>query len=123
MTEYGREELPWVGCDLDQTLAKYEPGDYMKYGPSYIGPPIPKMVERIKRHLANGDRVKIMTARLDPNNDEPREVTIRRIQDWCEIHIGERLEVTDRKDFKMILLYDDRARQIIANTGIIVSAE
>lgn len=39
------------------------------------------------------------------------------IQDWCEEHIGVRLEVTDRKDFGMTELWDDRAVQIIPNTG------
>jgi hypothetical protein len=113
----------YYAFDLDQTLAEYHPGDYQKYGPSYIGPPIPRMVARVQWHLAQGHNVRILTARLDERNDEPREVTIQRIQDWCEEHIGVRLEVTDKKDFDMILLYDDRARQVIANTGIIVSAE
>jgi hypothetical protein len=40
---------------------------------------------------------------------------------WCQKHIGQRLEVTCTKDYGMIELWDDRAVQVVANTGITVS--
>lgn len=39
------------------------------------------------------------------------------IKAWCLEHLGQELEVTCSKDYGMILLYDDRAVQIIPNTG------
>lgn len=40
------------------------------------------------------------------------------IQDWLENECGlPRLEVTCKKDFEMIELWDDRCRQIKSNTG------
>jgi hypothetical protein len=44
------------------------------------------------------------------------------IQDWCEKHIGRRLEVTCQKDFAMIELWDDRCVQVVCNTGKRVDA-
>ena len=43
---------------------------------------------------------------------------IEKIQDWTQKHIGERLEVTNQKDYSMVELWDDRAIQVIPNKGI-----
>lgn len=107
----------WVGVDLDGTLAYY--GEHSTT--QYIGSPIPEMVERVKALLANGVTVKIFTARvsahgLDDMHGGKIDI-ITPIQDWCEKHIGKRLEVTNVKDFGMIELYDDRAVEVITNTG------
>lgn len=102
----------YIAVDLDGTLAVYNGWK----GVDHIGPPVPRMVEIIKKHLAQGDTVKIFTARLC----DGLESTRIRIEDWSEEHIGQRLEVTNIKDYSMILLYDDRCRQVIINTGIIV---
>lgn len=48
----------WIGVDLDATLAEY----YGYQGPIHIGPPVPKMLQRVKEWLAAGITVKIMTA-------------------------------------------------------------
>ena len=48
----------WIGVDLDGTLAEY--GEFK--GLYVIGDPIPKMVERVQRWLAEGWEVCIMTA-------------------------------------------------------------
>lgn len=116
----------WIGVDLDGTLARYAPGDY---DPLVVGEPIPLMVERVKKLLARGQRVKIFTARVDGGSTALamgnaagvlyRDVErIRKvIQDWCEEHLGVRLEVTNQKDYGMIELWDDRARRVELNTG------
>jgi hypothetical protein len=58
-----------------------------------------------------GWNVKIMTARAyDP-------VALVAIRKWCKKHIGQELEITDRKDFHMIALFDDRAVAVEKNTG------
>lgn len=99
----------WIGVDLDGTLAKY---DGWK-GPGFIGEPVPAMVERVKRWLAEGKEVRIFTARVYMDNGSQKAF----IQDWCEQHIGQRLEVTNVKDYGMIEIWDDRAVQVEFNTG------
>lgn len=39
------------------------------------------------------------------------------IENWCLKHIGKKLPVTNIKDFGMIELWDDRAVQVVPNTG------
>ena len=97
----------WIGVDLDGTLAHYDSKQYPA-----IGDPIPAMVRRVKKWLSIGINVKIVTARA------AEEQEIGRIRNWCHKHIGEPLTVTNMKDFEMIELWDDRAVQIIPNTGI-----
>lgn len=100
----------WIGFDLDGSLAHYDNW----VGWQHIGDPLPASVQRVKEFLAQGIKVKIFTARVcdDPNGEIERV-----IQDWCEEHIGVRLEVTNKKDYGMYKLYDDRAVQLIPNTG------
>lgn len=104
----------WYGCDLDGTLALY---DGWK-GEKHIGQPIPRMVARIKEHLARGEEVKIMTARVSSEDPEEVAFNTKVIQAYCLEHIGQILEVTCKKDYRMIGLYDDRAIQVVPNTGI-----
>jgi len=106
----------WWAVDLDGTLAFYD-----GYKGEVIGAPIPQMVDRVKRWIAKGRTVKIMTARVGRHPDSTSEdvARIRKIiEDWTEEHIGTRLEVTNEKDYKMVELWDDRAVGVIPNTGI-----
>lgn len=97
----------WVGFDLDGTLARYDGWS----GGNHIGAPIAPMIERVKDYIARGVEVRIVTARAGLPEQVPP------IVEWCLRHIGQALEVTDRKDFGMILLYDDRAAAVEFNTG------
>jgi hypothetical protein len=118
----------WIGVDLDGTLAHYDGWQ----GIGHIGAPIAPMVERVKRWLAAGENVKIFTARVDggevaigmgdQNGVAHRDIPLVRayIEAWCVEHIGVVLPVTNVKDYGMIELYDDRAVQVIANTGTLV---
>lgn len=118
--------MSWIGVDLDGTLATYNSGDYHRYGPTYIGEPIPEMVQRVKNWLADGREVRIMTARVvDPYtykhlSDDAKtfhnEITDA-IAIWCNKHIGQELDITCVKDYQMIELWDDRAVAIESNTG------
>ena len=122
------ESAGWVGVDLDGTLAVWD--EYR--GAHHIGAPIPKMVERVKRWLAAGMDVRIVTARVDggevalamgnPNGADFRDVeAIRRhIERWCREHLGAILPVTDRKDYGMLALWDNIAIRVETNTGEIV---
>jgi hypothetical protein len=106
---------PWIGVDLDGTLARTDGST------DGIGDPIPEMVERVRAWLANGIVVKIVTARigsLDKDNDRDEIKAVRlAIRNWCEKHVGSRLEVTGSKDYGMLILYDDRAVQVKTNSG------
>lgn len=105
---------PWVGVDLDGTLAVY---DGWK-GEEQIGPPIQSMVDRIKAWLSEGKRVKIFTARA---YGRPQIALV--IQRWLMEEAGlPALEVTCVKDFGMIELWDDRCIQVEFNTGMPVLA-
>jgi hypothetical protein len=106
--------MGWIGVDLDGTLAEYHGWDASNPG---IGPPIPAMVERVKQWLVEGKHVKIMTARV--GHDHAGMAFVKEdIQQWCEQHIGQRLEVTCIKDFAMIELWDDRAVRVVPNQGV-----
>ena len=43
--------------------------------------------------------------------------TRRAIEMWCKRHLGQILPVTFEKDWDMVLLLDDRARQVERDTG------
>ncbi len=101
----------WIAVDLDGTLAHYEGWQ----GEDHIGAPIPVMVERVKRWLAEGYEVRIFTARMF--RESSRESRERLIKAWTLEHIGVELQPTCIKDFDMIELWDDRAVQVVPNTG------
>lgn len=100
-------KTPWIGVDLDGTLAQYSGFK----GPEHIGDPIPEMVTRIKQWLTEGKTVKIFTARACVQEH------IVYVEDWVEKHIGVKLEVTNIKDYSMIQLWDDRAVRVKFNEG------
>lgn len=118
----------WIGVDLDGTLAVYDGWN----GPEHIGEPVPEMLTRVLAWLRDGIDVRIFTARIYPLPpafpDRPVPVqegereseafrSLCAIGDWCEKHVGRRLPVTSTKDYGMIELWDDRAVQVIPNTG------
>lgn len=104
----------WIGVDLDGTLAVEEE---IWRGEEYIGEPIPEMVDRVKTWIAEGKNVKIFTARMDPRNRIGADNIRKLIEAWCLEHIGTVLPVTNMKEYGMIELWDDRAIQILKNTG------
>jgi hypothetical protein len=101
----------WIGVDFDGTLA------------TDIGSiPIPAMVNRVKRWLSLGIEVRIVTARVASNPvDEWDYLHIGKEKDflnaWCLEHIGATLPITAQKDYRMYQLWDDRAVQVIKDTG------
>jgi hypothetical protein len=110
----------WIGVDLDKTLA-FDDG---WRGPGHVGAPIGPMVFRLRQLIADGWTVKIFTARVW-HDGTPERIALanegrRAIEEWCERHIGTRLEVTNVKDTKMAALYDDRAIQVEPNTGRLI---
>lgn len=103
----------WIGVDLDGTLSWYGHGSSI----AEIGAPVVPMMERVKKLLAEGRRIKIFTARAA----DPEQLVL--IQQWLRCHGLPPLEITNAKDFNMIRLYDDRCVQVELNTGRIIAED
>jgi hypothetical protein len=105
--------MPWIGVDLDETLAYYTTWE----GPDKIGEPIPKMLLRVKQWLSFGYDVRIFTARVSLPAEE--QIARKAIEEWCEKHIGQVLPITCKKDLSMLELWDNRVVYVQSNTGIV----
>jgi len=70
------------------------------------------MLNRVLHWINSGRTVKIFTARAGDNMEEER------IHQWCLLHGLPKLEITNRKDYRMIALWDDRAVGVVTNLGI-----
>lgn len=102
-----RDTDGWIGVDLDGTLASN-----VKHGDA-IGEPIPAMVDRVKLWLSEGQDVRLFTARA--YEMEARQ--LHALNAWMREHLGEELPITCEKDPDLREIWDDRAIQIITNTG------
>jgi hydroxymethylpyrimidine pyrophosphatase-like HAD family hydrolase len=97
----------YIAVDFDGTLATDETGD-----------PIPAMVERIKRWREKGIPVRILTARVASKMPEEERLGNKTfIENWCQAVFGEVFPVTAEKDYQMYQLWDDRAVQVVKDTG------
>ena len=109
-------DSPWIGVDLDGTLAHYDEWR----GIEHIGPPIEAMRLRVRQWLAEGQEVRILTARVGPQrHDVPHTIAeiTGHIEEWCLTHLGQKLRVTSQKDYCMVEFWDDRCVQVVPNTG------
>jgi hypothetical protein len=109
---------PWYGFDLDGTLAKY---DGYK-GHTHIGEPIPAVVELVFKYIAEGKIVKIFTARASEQDPKRRLEILEAIARWSWDVFDVSLPVTCIKDYGMVLLFDDRCKQVIPNTGVLMES-
>lgn len=118
---------PWIGVDLDGTLAYYD--KWVAW--NVIGPVIPAMSHRISCWIEEDKLVKIFTARVAferdtcyvTNTSFSRADITRVIQDWLVANGLPRLDVTHEKNFQMVELWDDRAVQVVPNTGRTLAEE
>lgn len=101
------EDKPWIGVDLDGTLAYYDGWR----GIEHIGEPIEPMRHKVLEMIRGNYRIKIFTARARDTE------AIKHIEEWCIKHLGTKLEVTNVKDYSMIELWDDRAIRVQFNQG------
>ena len=105
-------QLPWVGFDLDGTLAD----ERTRNGMGTVGDPIPSMIDLVRYYLAKCVKVKIFTARANDPEQHPI------IREWLrQVGLPEDLEITATKDYAMIQSYDDRMFQVERNTGRIIT--
>ncbi len=123
MKTFSNGNKGWIGVDLDGTFAHY---DHWR-GPGHIGAPIPLMLTRIRTWLEEGQEVCIFTARVTGGEDamDQDEIAVARatIEAYCLEHLGQALPITATKDYRMIELWDDRAIQVIPNTGQTIADE
>lgn len=96
-----------IAVDLDGTLAEYDKWR----GIDHIGEPVPLMAARVHQWLKEGIHVVIFTARASTPEAVPY------INAWTKKHFGKSLPVTNKKTFDIIEMWDDRAVQVIPNTG------
>jgi ribonuclease J len=101
----------WIGVDLDGTLAYY---DGIWRGVEHIGEPIKPMIDFVKDLISQNKKIKIFTARAK----NPK--TIPYIHEWLDEQGLPRFDITNEKDFGMIMLYDDRCMQVVTNSGEII---
>jgi len=86
-------------------------------GIEHIGEPIKPMIKFAKYLVSQGKKIKIFTARAK-NRD-----TISYIHKWLKENGLPEFEVTNEKDFGMIMLYDDRCKQVVTNSGKIIKKD
>lgn len=108
-------DKPWVGYDLDGTLAEHSDKPM-----PFIGPPVPAMVEHLLQTVASGKEVRIFTARASTPDFNTYALHRRIIDAWCTLNLGRTFEITCVKDIHMEALYDDRAFHVVPNTGRII---
>lgn len=114
---HGAKGEPWIGFDLDGTLAEYKDWE----GIDHIGEPIKPMCDLIKKFNAENKKVKIVTARVAPlDGDNTREKARGYIKEWCKKNLGFVPKITHEKDALMVTLYDDRCQQVIPNKGVCI---
>ena len=101
--------MGWIGVDLDGTLADMSRPPVL----GNIGPPVEKMVVRIRTWIEAGKEVRIVTARVA---NGPEQVPM--IAAWLHAFVTDKnLMITAFKDYGMEELWDDLAVQVIRNTG------
>jgi len=102
----------WIGVDLDGTLAVLDENT----GSGVIGRPVWRMLTRVKRMVAAGEKVKIFTARAGT----PEEIPV--IRNWLKDNgLPPNLEITNRKDYAMLEYWDDSCVLVERNTGRILA--
>jgi hypothetical protein len=107
----------WIGVDLDGTLAEWND----QTSSFCIGPPVPAMVDRVKKWIDAGRLVKIVTARVGVNDGVDVAVQREAIRTWLNAHLGRayanQIEITSQKDLGMLALWDDLAVTVEVNSG------
>lgn len=110
MTDKGPLNKGWVGFDFDGTLCQFPYPDGLPYGPNQ-----PKMVGILRNFIAAGAAVKIVTARAsDP-------YTRASVNDWLRKNDFPAIPITDKKDWTMLALFDDRAITVDPITGEVMT--
>lgn len=112
--------LAWA-IDFDGSLAHY---DHFR-GVDHLGDAVPEAVHKVQEARKRGEQVWIHTARISPSDDS-FEQGIDATQgfvllaQWCLQNIGELLPITNIKNRRWKFMMDDRGRELIPNTGVML---
>ena len=144
---HGQSGTGWYGFDLDGTLAVYDKWEGIDHIGEPVKPmvdlikkmhgegkvvkiltarvaPRPNPETKPNPHLTDQDVYRA----VGKENEEKYRAIYRShnwgasefIADWCLKNLGFLPEITHRKDHLMLELYDDRVKQVVPNTGILV---
>ena len=104
--------------DFDGTLATSPPRGH---DPGFTGEPVWPIVLRVRRWLAQGRQIKIISARASQVSDtypaEDRESAIAAVRAWTLEHLGEELDVVNEKTHDTYCLLDNIAVSVEEDTG------
>jgi hypothetical protein len=101
-----------LAVDLDGTLAKKE----HPFNPYSVGEPVQPVLQHLLNEKAKGRSISILTARASSNDPGLR----RAVRTWLDRHGLEGVHITSQKTPDMVEIIDDRARQVIPDTGRVV---
>jgi hypothetical protein len=113
-----KKENTIKAVDLDGTLAK----QLIPHNPKVAGPPIPKMLQLVKRWLKAGETVVIFTSRVSPSTHNIVEIRYARklITAWCREYLGTTLAITSDKNPRFEI-WDNKAHRVETNTGRVLA--
>jgi len=104
-----KEKQKTYYIDFDGTIAYYDPNG----NSGDIGEPIPGMLDKINNWIKQGIKIKIFTGRANiPESIKPMKL-------WLKLNGFPELEITNTKGIDHDLILDDKAREVIFNTGVI----
>ena len=114
MAQQGKQRA--IAVDFDGTLVIEVP-------PPAIGKPVEEMVKKVKDELAQGTQVFIFSARVNPDGHNYEAAlaateAVLIIADFCREQFNMLLPITHEKLSIYDAIYDDKAIQIIKNTGV-----
>lgn len=113
MAKY-RKNARTFAVDFDGTLAVYD--GYKGVG--VYGPPVPRMMARVQKWLADGHEVVIFTSRLSRKFPRKKQNGEREaIEKWLLDNGLPLLEITANKHPRFTEIWDDRAIWVSRNSG------
>lgn len=106
-----------IAVDFDGTLADDSRVKYPE-----CGPPVWRMVERVRRWIAEGHEVVLFTARLAEKDVHRERDQVKRLTEWLDLYgihntDGTVIAMTAWKLPKFDEFWDDKAVAVIRNTG------
>ena len=138
--------MPWTGYDLDGTLARWD-GDVTTIGTpiprmvarctadlaagkdvriitARVGPATEAECAPVLRKITEAQYLAVQLQTYNGTIHDPTAFwTVYQtclITAWCAEHLGKVLPITAVKDFHMEEFYDDRCKQVVTNSGILV---
>lgn len=104
--------------DFNGTLVHHERGGKVvdDDGTVHIGEPIPRMVEKVKKLLAQGMTVKIMCGTVGEGGPKGEKMAAA-IREWTREHLGEECEPTGTVTTRCLMIWNDKAKEVVRNAG------